>query len=125
MLSELPESVIQEVVAYTWNQYLADIGGATSLILGISAVTILTFIENCLKRSSLVSHAPTLKPNYIRIYKIIAGLAIFSQPGDLRDKQTEARLSIAKIETLIDFAYQNRLPMKGAEPIWNSVRVFV
>ena len=50
VLSELPESVIQEVVAYTWNQYLADIGGATSLILGISAVTILTFIENCLKR---------------------------------------------------------------------------
>ena len=34
VLSELPENVIQEVVAYTWNQYLADIGGATSLILG-------------------------------------------------------------------------------------------
>ena len=50
VLSELPENVIQEVVAYTWNQYLADIGGATSLILGISAVTILTFVENCLMR---------------------------------------------------------------------------
>ena len=35
VLSELPENVIQEVVAYTWNQYLADIGGATSLILGL------------------------------------------------------------------------------------------
>ena len=29
VLSELPESVIKEVVAYTWNQYLADIGGAS------------------------------------------------------------------------------------------------
>ena len=118
MLSELPESVIQEVVAYTWNQYLADIGGATSLILGISAVTILTFIENCLKRSFVrLSSTELTKPNYNRIYKIIAGLTVFSQPGDLRDKQTEARLGIAKIETLIDFAYQNRLPIKGAEPI--------
>ena len=66
VLSELPESVIQEVVAYTWNQYLADIGGATSLILGISAVTILTFIENCLKRYTQRHVSSISKINYIK-----------------------------------------------------------
>ena len=102
MLSELPESVIQEVVAYTWNQYLADIGGATSLILGISAVTILTFIENCLKRyTSEITHLSKLQ---LRMYKIIAGLAIFSTAGDLRDKSEV-------IKKLIETSLKNRISL--------------
>ena len=44
-VSELPENVMTEVVAYPWNRLLADIGGSAGLILGISAFTIYTNIE--------------------------------------------------------------------------------
>ena len=49
-LSELPANVMTEVVAYTWNQFLSDIGGSAGLILGISAFTIFTNIEGTASR---------------------------------------------------------------------------
>ena len=39
-LSDLPENVMTEVVAYPWHRFMSDIGGSAGLILGISAFTI-------------------------------------------------------------------------------------